>query len=142
MNTFISLIIAAIVYCVPVLIIRHAIHKTPYSKRKAALISGIVVSVVFFLLLLINSSTNMLSPNPVAIVVCFFIDWYILNHGYVAPKTDNDEISTSDYQTVLITSDQVEEQDDIDEPSRFCRNCGAELKKGNKFCPYCGTKVV
>ena len=24
----------------------------------------------------------------------------------------------------------------------FCKYCKAEIKKGNKFCPYCGKKII
>lgn len=24
----------------------------------------------------------------------------------------------------------------------YCENCGKLIEEGNKFCPYCGTKLV
>lgn len=24
----------------------------------------------------------------------------------------------------------------------YCKNCGKLVEEGNKFCPYCGTKVI
>ena len=155
-NILASYLLTAIIYLVPALIIRFAIHKGSFTRGKAILIAlaiGIVGAVLFSLIhyLLADGQT----VNGAAMGIWVVINSLILGLGeppykaVIQSDTENKEILPKSEQVQEKHADnkesfahEDEQETNKEDAINFCKYCGAPVDEDSVFCHKCGKRIA
>jgi len=153
-NEWLYIVLAAVLFALPILIYRYAVRRRPVESKRAM---AIVLIYGAASLAVISAAAAFLNGSWIAVgavLLWHIASYFILTYG--RKKTENSdsiliEPVNSHYpsppgmevrraETDAGTQTPEKTQEKLKQP-KYCEMCGAKLRHGCNFCPECGAKV-